>query len=120
MTDACTDVKSDIEGGTFTRYTDSIPIYHIGKDDFQGGPVYIRLSNPTRNPKQTVDGGILYELRGCRVEIKAPNATIRENIYDDLCDIFKASNRAYKLKRVDDIHPNKEQDRLQLDVEIIL
>lgn len=113
-------MKADIESGTPTRYTAGYPIYRENMDEFQGGPVYIFLSNPDRNPVQTVSGSILYEKRSCTIEIVATSADNREDIYDDICDILIATSRGYKLKRAKDNPVHAEQNRILLEVEILL
>lgn len=119
MADACTDVKSDIESGTPTRYTDAFPIYIRNSDKFESGHVYIILSDPWRNPVQLVNGPILYEKRGCRLNIKAPVQTICEDIYDDIVDIFTATSRGYVFKRIKDHPETTDQNRIILDVEML-
>jgi len=118
--DACSAVKSDLEAGTYTNYTDIFPIYIIGKDVWQGGNVYINLSDPTREPVQTVDGSVLYTKRSLKVTIVANSQTIRDNLYDDVVAILTATNRGYKLKRAKDDHFNPVLNGLPLEVSMLL
>lgn len=118
--DACSAVKSDLQAGVYTNYTEAFPIYIQGKDPYQGGPVHITLKNPKREPKQTVSGSVLYTKRSCTVIIVATSQTIRDNLYLDVVDILTATKRGYKLKRAKDDHFNPVLNGLPLDVEMLL
>jgi hypothetical protein len=118
--DACSAVKSDLQAGSFTNYTDSFPIYIENVDDFQGGNVYIVLRAPWRETEQTVNGTVLYTKRGCTILIVANSATIRDQLFDDLENILPATGRGYKLKKGKDNHRNKNLFDLPLEVEMLL
>ena len=118
--DACSAVKSDLQAGTFTRYTTDIPIYILRQDTFQGGNVYIVLKNPTREPVQVVNGTILYTKRSCIIDVVCPNPDIRDNLFLDITDILIATNRGYKIKPGTDMPINTDQTRTILKVAMLL
>lgn len=94
--DACSVVKSDLKGGTWIRYTDGPPpLYRENADKFKGGPIYIRLLEPRREPNQDFTGTIIYTRGGCIILAMAPSDTIRDNLYLDVIDILNATDRGY-------------------------
>lgn len=118
--DACSAVKDDLQGGTFTRYNNSIPIYILRQDTFLGGNVYIVIKDATREPVQLVNGPILYTKRGCTIDVVCPNPTIRDNIYLDITDILIATDRGYKIKPGTDKPINSNQTRNVIKVAMLL
>jgi len=118
--DACSAVKSDLQAGTYTNYTNKFPIYIENRDKFEGGKVYIILRNPTREPIQTVNGTVLYTKRSCTIMIVANSAGNRDKLYDDLESILISTNRGYKLKRGKDDHRHEGLFGLPLEVGMIL
>lgn len=118
--DACSVVKADLEAGTFTRYTTSFPIYIIGKDPFKGGNVYVILDQATRTPVQLVNGPILFTKRACLIEIVAPIAATRDDIWDDIVDILVATSRGYRINSGADRPVHYKQNRVRMRVEMLL
>ena len=118
--DACSAVKSDLQAGTPTNYTTAFPIYIENKDVIQIGNVYILLKNATREPVQTVDGSVLYTKRGCTIEIIANSDTIRDAVYLDVIAILTKTNRGYKIKRGRDSPIHQRQNRIPMEVSMLL
>lgn len=115
----CSIVKTDIEAGTFTRFTTDFPIYVDGVDKYQGGNYFIHLSDPIVNPIQGVDGGILYNKQGCKLLIHARNIDSGDDIYDDIIDILKAvTSRSYVFQKLQE-RPNLEFYNKLLEVNFI-
>ena len=121
MTDACSDIKSDLKAGTFTNYgSDNIPIYIEKAESFRGKGIYIVLKDAFREPVQTVDGTILFTKRGCTVVITANTTTNRDSIYDDIVSILTATSRGYTFKRGKDQPQNKKRLDLSIMVSMLL
>ena len=118
--DACSAVKYDLQAGTFTNYPTAFPIYIENKDVIQIGNVYILLKSAFRDPVQTVDGTVLFTKRGCTIEIVANSDTIRDAVYLDVIAILTATNRGYKIKRGRDSPIHVRQNRIPVQVEMIL
>jgi len=101
--DACALVKTDLQAGTFTRYTASFPIYINGKDKFMGQAkqVWFLLSNGRGNPVHTSAGTVLFTRHSCRLLIHAPSDELRDDLYDDVKDVLTASSsRSYVIKEL--------------------
>lgn len=118
--DACSAVRTDLQAGTFTRYTDAFPMYIRALDPFQGGSVYIILQGAWRDPVQTVNGPVLYTKRGCVILISATNPALRDQVYLDIVDILTATNRGYKIKRSKDKQQHQLLTDMPVEVEMLL
>lgn len=121
--DAYTDIKADLEAGTFTNYgSNNIPIYIEKKSVFKGFSknAYINLKGASREPVQTVNGTVLYTKRSCIIEIIGTSTTAKNNIYDDIVNILTATSRGYTLTRGRDSPQNKKNDTLTILVSMLL
>ncbi len=119
--DACSAVKADLEAGSFTNYTIGDLVYYIENEDkFDGGNAYIFLKDPTRDPIQGVNGGVIYTKRGCTVGAFGDSPTVRDNIYKDIVAILTATNRGYKLIRARDKMWSQNQFTIPLEVSMLL
>ncbi len=97
VSNACEDVKSDLQSGSYTLYTKDFPIYIKDKDKFKGGNVFIFLLNGNRNPIQVVNGPVLYTPRSCDIMIRASSSEILDNLRDDVEKIILATSRGYVI-----------------------
>lgn len=117
--DACNLIKIDLEAGTWTNYKSAPNIYIQDEDVSQGGNVYIGLYDGRRDPIQAYNGTIIYTNMSCTIEIVTTNTTDRDNIYNDVDTILKATNRSYILNRVDDEPNTPNLFRIIIEVSFI-
>ncbi len=117
--DACDLLKTDLEAGTWTNYGSTPNIYIEDKDEHSGGNTYIKLSEGRRDPIQAFSGSVIYYERSLVLEIVAPNAIDRDNIYLDIIAIGNVTNRGYVFDRSDDLHENPELFRTIIEIKFI-
>ena len=118
--DACSAVKADLESGTYTHYTTNFPIYIKDHNRFQGGNVYIILSDCLRTPIQTVNGTILFTPRSCSLQIVANTPSNRDDLYDDVISILTSTSRGYTIKRGKDLPYDEKHHSLTLQLSFLL
>ena len=117
---ACNDVKTDLQNGTFNLYTTDFPIYIKDEDSFQGGNVYILLQNGLGDPIQLVNGPVLITPRSCDIIIRATSTTIINNLRDDVEKLLIATSRGYHSFKTRNFPDAKNIFRIKMSVKMTL
>jgi hypothetical protein len=119
--DLPTDLKTDLEAGTWSNTGSTPRIYIQNKDEFLGGEDYIRLFDGRRRLEQTVSGSFIMPRRSCKLYAIAPNETMLNNMEKDIKNILIAvSGRSYTIRDVIDDFETFNQYSITLQIEAVL
>jgi len=104
MTNLASELKSDLESGTWTNMGSTPMIYLENVTPLNLSNTYVRIQNPARRFIQTISGSILTEIRSCDIYIEAPTETIINKLYADIENILTSiTGKCYVFTNMSDL-----------------
>jgi len=123
--DAANIVKDVLVAGTWTNFTRGLttnsnpPIFILYEDKVKLGETYITLENDPGMPIMLANATLMFVDRPCKIQIFARNETDRENIFEDIKALMKASNYSHTYTRNQERSPNQQRSNLEVTIKLL-
>ena len=103
MTTASETAKTELEAGTWSNFTDTIPPIYLEIEKVHAKNEWIQFYGDRENPVYAANDSIIFSKYECNIEIHARNRTDLDNMMIDIKNILRVSDENLTIMNLRDM-----------------